>query len=422
MKNSNRTHPLLVTPVTLYFECMKWICPLKLSIFSVGLLLVSSCGGAPEGKKKQVPVVNGDPIVFTRGTQMNGTTSGLPDEMFQAADIWNQNLSGYSQEVINASIETSNDQQPDESTSIDDLLWHQQSKVHFDSTDVIRMKSHGSQRSSEILLEKSNGLWRFKDIVFEGQSSRDLGIEYEIKHYSYLPDFSGFSILIYITSPGEKALINYYFLKQPTLFDEPSLLDVPYNYLFGRGNPVKWKKYEDIPVVICNIPYYGLRQALRDGMNWWKQPLRDRLDFSIEESDRCPPFSDLNVHGVYYVDDWIEVLGEGAVTGQTLPVAHDSNQEIIDSDMIYLKAEIREILQIVGADPSITSQSYFYYEEPVQALFENTSAHEFGHFLGLHHIFDGTPSVMSYDPDHDDQLHDYDNEAIQALYPLADDL
>lgn len=48
---------------------------------------------------------------------------------------------------------------------------------------------------------------------------------------------------------------------------------------------------------------------------------------------------------------------------------------------------------------------------------QSTTAHEFGHLLGLHHQFDKSlKSIMSYDGT--DYVTAYDTEAIARLYPL----
>ena len=45
-----------------------------------------------------------------------------------------------------------------------------------------------------------------------------------------------------------------------------------------------------------------------------------------------------------------------------------------------------------------------------------TITHEFGHLLGLHHEFDGNPSIMSYNHD-ETEITQFDIEAVTQLYP-----
>lgn len=368
----------------------------------------------PPGIKR----VNGDPIVFVKGTATNGETGGLPENIFDENKKWTYSLSGYIQQELNNYDDEITEQAPPEQET-DDRILIKERIVKFLSSDMVILKDNSSEKDLEIKLSKKDGLWKVSSLLSSGFDFSLLKYDYQIKHYSFKPDFSAFSILIYITSEENKVkyLLNFSF-GSIDVINTAKVEDVPYNYYYGRGVKVKWNQKQEVPVTLCGIEYKGMAKALRDGIELWRPYLKNRLSFEVKESSQCPPFSDVNIHGIYNIDEWIEIEGEPGVMAQTPSVMNASTGLFVDSDIIFLKGELKEAMHVSGQDSNALDTKAFYDMTNVQTLYSDTNAHEFGHFLGLHHIFDGTPSIMSYDSKDDGIIHKYDKDAIQELYPL----
>lgn len=388
---------------------------LRLLILPVIALSIVACEKPKNTPANNIKRVTGDPIVFVKGTQTNGDTGGFPEEIFEKGGRWAFYTNGFVQRELVSYEEKVSEQTPVENAEENEERLKFRETTFLDSNTVL-LKDNAWSSEFEFQLTKQNKLWRINKILYDEEDISSSGDSYQIIHYSHKPDMSAMSVLIYFTFEGGKYLLNFSFGKVGTA-TELKPTDVIYNYFFGKGVKVKWDQAKEIPVVLCDIQYQSLSRSLTSGMNLWKSNLEGRLHYSIQESKTCPPFSDVNIHGVYFVDDWIEIAGESGTLGATVITANLSSLTIFDTDIVYLKGEVKEALELVGYGSLVDSPDYYEMPE-VEKMFRDLSAHEFGHFLGLHHIFDGTPSIMSYDEGHNGKLHSYDIKAIQELYPL----
>jgi hypothetical protein len=154
---------------------------------------------------------------------------------------------------------------------------------------------------------------------------------------------------------------------------------------------------------LCGEKILSFQSEAESSLATWQSALGGELRLSLKALRSYPPFSDLNVNCVYNVKGFlIDPREDRYFLGKTLYSAYLPDGELIDSDVFLF-------------DDEFSKMSLHHPKAQVDASRRRSLTHELGHWLGLHHIFDGTPSVMSYDQD-DDELSDYDRRAVLNLY------
>jgi hypothetical protein len=152
----------------------------------------------------------------------------------------------------------------------------------------------------------------------------------------------------------------------------------------------------------CGAPSAKIENIYRNGIDMWSQALARRLKVVTKSLYTYPPFSDLNTHCIYTVNNYQTLPGDNVMNpGTTYTVGDTFQGKLLDSDIMIWVKENEKAGQTLEERSSL----------------QKTIAHEFGHFLGLDHQFSNSlTSIMSYDGIN--WVTSYDQEAIIQLYPL----
>lgn len=368
--------------------------------------------------------INGDPLVFVKNAEMNGNAT-LPSSILRNPGLgWNMQVTGYIQQKL-------------EPLDLDEEMKEQAPAAKENALNTIEESIKESWDFYQT--EKGIVLASPQDIYFTFELLEDYGLQlkmmtvypyemdvgslFDVLHVSASPDGDAFSLLIHSKEAFDaEAVFSFTFVRivkeEISFLDE---LDEVYEYLFGAGIKINWEKSKKLVVSVCGDSPNELKQLVPEMINQWQTALKDELELGVEFPASCPPFSDLTTHSYWYVDDWVEILGESAVAGQTHTVANFTTGKIVDSDVVILLGEFQEALDITQSNISVDEPSFFQNENIKLSLYQ-TGLHEMGHFLGLHHKFDPDyPSIMSYDENRDSVLTEYDHNAIRTLYSEPDE-
>lgn len=226
------------------------------------------------------------------------------------------------------------------------------------------------------------------------------------EHYSISKDKSKMSFLGSIqTGDNGKILFSMSFYKE----SPQNLVKIGTNtsdyYLYGPGVLVPWKLKEDRKVSVKICPTVTKKYAssyVTYAIKAWEEPFKyktKKLNIDAREATSCKPFSDVNEHSVQYVGSYLKRAPDkkGSYNPASALVQSDLTiGNIFDADIFIWGAEIAK-------DKNFNDLDLIF-----------TMTHEFGHFLGLDHQFDGTASIMSYK--NVQGLTEYDSEAITKLY------
>lgn len=216
-------------------------------------------------------------------------------------------------------------------------------------------------------------------------------------HASVSKDKQNMSLLIWqYPNGGTRTLSALYFSKKLTA-DEPVRIG-QYYYLQGLGIKMAWPKDQALDISLCGYRASPLKDYAREAVDSWNEVLEKKLVLNLKEDKSYPPFSDLNHRGIYWVDDFF-IDPRPKISGYAFAAFfNDGSANFVDSDVMVFKSELNKT------------------KEATPYVIQRTLTHELGHFLGLHHMFDGTKSIMSYDFSDDGVISDYDKTAIQELY------
>ena len=205
------------------------------------------------------------------------------------------------------------------------------------------------------------------------------------------PELGQVLLSLVFFKPEEKPEFSRIFLKNT---------EAVYNYLFGPNVVARWNKKKTIS--LCGVVPATHKEEIGDIRAAWQKALGDELEFKLEVLKEYPPFSDLNKSCIYWVNNFVlESHEEYLYLGRTVFSAYLPDAELVDSDIFMFEKEFTRLKEL-NADQ-------------VNPARERTLTHEIGHLLGLHHVFEGPDSIMSYDSKVK-TITDYDREAIQALY------
>jgi hypothetical protein len=227
----------------------------------------------------------------------------------------------------------------------------------------------------------------------------------EIEHYSVSKDQTKISFLFRLKDrTNGSVLMSAVFYKYNPAKAVIAKTDARYKYINGPGVLVPWKltSGKKIKVNVCPSALgFVSSSEVREAFEKWEEPFKTRpvkLDIEVVTASTCKPFSDVNESSLHYVSEYLTIPEEEYLNpGFALMNSDLSAGHIFDADIVLLGSEIQK------------SPSYRF-----NGGLSRTLIHEFGHFLGLDHQFDGYYSVMSYE--NVKELGTYDMTAMTELY------
>jgi hypothetical protein len=370
--------------------------------------MLTGCPPRQEPPTPALVTVKGDPISFVEGADMNGEIP-LPGKLLEGNPGWNITQAGFVSGPALRSIDAAMKAQmpakdgapPRVSNGNSKHILSERAFDYMTTIDGNSITLHFTRTLSDFALST----------VTLNRALYHKGVEFDVLHTSYTPDYRAFSTLIYLKIKSTKLLIAYYFSKTDGGVPKLQFTSEPFEYLFGRGVRVGWPVDRPRTLTICGPAPKQMRQWVDKNVIQWRLALQGTLQLRFEHKEICPPFSDLNTHTLRFTKNWIEVAGKGRENGGTQTVADFNRGVLLDADLFILLGEFQELLDIkYGKNKSqITDpQVFMEFEEEINM----TILHELGHFLGLHHHPD---SIMSYE---NNPLHltEYDRAAVRGLY------
>jgi hypothetical protein len=356
--------------------------------------------------------VNGDPIAFADGTVLNAK-SFINDSNIHELD----GVEGYAFAFLEKTETAATDYKSMTEVEESNKPREADSSAQKVTTFVLSKQDEREDGSNlsyklanddlQLLLEKDKGgSFQVTEVAIKSRSDRS----FRVLHYSSSPDLSRFSFLMYF--PGaSKMLMSITFSKaHPQVQIEKA--DEKFEYMFGKGVKIGWKNNKTIPFNLCGKDGRRFKNELTDAVEPWNAPLKGKLSIQVKAKDKCPPFSDVNFKGLYFIGSYLTLAStEYLNPASTVLVPNISRGALIDGDIFFFKSEYQKALARRG----LTWNSPFDSAK----IFSRTMTHEFGHLLGLHHKFDkSTDSIMSYNSAQR-EISDYDTKAIQELYTAS---
>ncbi len=408
---------------------------LKSGLLTLSTLLLLAACSSDDGPSSVTQVkINGDPLNFIAGTNKD-ITSGIPSRVLQDPDQeWQVQviqLLTQRQEKPQENLEDGNE--PVTSEEVED---------NRESTLIYKI-SKDSENNQWIMdpTDKNNELNinRFFFSESDGKlflnslgTSKNINFrfnQFTPQHYSLAEDEKSFSFLFSLPVDFDPAIRNetllmaVYFIKKENEGILTQMVNTAYNFLYGPGVKVAWNQERPRTALICGNAGESRHYSdlIAEAATEWKPVLKNRLQLEYQfATEPCPPFSDINTQTVTHAPEIIIVEGPDDLTSAATLVTPDFfKSELVDADIWFIEGEWEEVLKKYRpgdtlATPEVINNSTF------RSNYKWTMVHEMGHFLGLHHQFDGTPSVMAYGDD-TDRIYTYDREAIFELYPLQDE-
>lgn len=223
----------------------------------------------------------------------------------------------------------------------------------------------------------------------------------KLVHLSFDKTRKIFTLMTYNTEDGSKDVTTIEF----KTFVEPLpklTANTFYQFTLGPGVYTHWKS--SIHLNLCGQKSLALKGKVQKAVSDWNRTLPPDRQISISIISTPAPFSDLNQHCIYLIDDFMtEPNPKVAGSGFTYNTYDLSKLSIIDSDIFILKKEIEK-------------SGHEFSSPELQQYIQYAVSHEMGHLLGLDHQFNPEiESIMSYKFD-DVELAPYDKRAIRELY------
>ena len=379
------------------------------------------CQPAPQNEEaaiapQQVLFVKGNPENLIKGARLQ------PKSPFTKKNI--MGLNGYSLMNLTQFVEKEKIQ-PIQTVDQKQLEKENESKdqtqnSNKNSADLLSLKVKKSSDNYWILSLLGGALqFKMEDDTEGGLQITSLGAKdqffpVQVLHWSTTPDQRFMSVLFLMNSEDSGKSLGVVYFEKTTIAQTLGTTDKKYIYLAGPGNKIPWKipAKENLNISLCGDAID--LQAMQKSVDLWSATLGRRVNLKLDKKTIYGPFSDLNEHCVQMIDSYIYDPNPGvAVYGATIGIKSLSKGEMVDSDIFMFAEEFKKLETVLlqGGYPPEQARARAYQNFPLALR------HEIGHFLGLNHKFDGTPSIMSYDFKFD-RPQAYDIEALAQLYPL----
>lgn len=366
--------------------------------FSMGL---QGCSGKSKKKNQgtvQTLFVQGDPMEMVAGATFDGRVP------FKAQDI--PNMGEYSLVAL-LQITEKAEVVSSEGRNLEDENAPTQDEDELKKAIPAKFVQLGPQKWSIDMKELALDFDAADDGELTLKSLRAMGegVPVEGLHYSVADHGQMFSILVK-TDRGEygRILLAMTFNRKgpraPTNKGNPK-----FNYVWGPGVLIPWDNRNTVEINLCGEETKNYESLIREGIQDWNHVLGSRLRVQVKAATEYPPFTDLNFKCIQLVDNYLMEYEQRITNpGLTYSLPNQATGFIQDSDIFLMKREFDKY----GHQPGSSA---------MRREFLRVVRHEFGHFLGLDHQFDGTQSIMSYDSKNN-LIYNYDRAAIMELYPL----
>lgn len=365
----------------------------------IGLLSVHC-----SNEKKKEPIVqryftNGDPKAFVAGTVMN---TNLTLAELESVNSFSLNMlyifeeksevKSHNEYIADQAGTESGESEVEDSSSSGLFVF---SELIEDGVKKYSYKS--IQQELELIFVEKNGNLKVEKL------NLNYGTEFvdqNIQHLSISKDKKSFSVLLYLEE--DRDLAAFYFT-QPFTAIVNKVENGKYDYLAGRNVKVTWPKNEKTTLSICHPMLVKKVNQIRGSFKAWTEEIKSS-SFELSILNNPPPFSDLNTHCLYIVDDYLTKAGNYINPASTLPYLKN---DIVDSDIFLFEKEQNKA-----------------EESTFKELFSDRQwesvTHEIGHFLGLGHpsnlVNPEFPSIMSYMDNKQNKIYPHDIESITELY------
>lgn len=372
-------------------------------IFLCLLLTLAACGDKKSSKigvegstSLSTIFVKGDPKELIKGSTLDKKSIILESNIADFDDYSLTNISQFTEKlVIIEKEDTGNPESGNEATEEDQTKAGQPFYTFQKSgNDYI----YSNPQSNFIFgFTSNNGSLELKNFD-TGYAVYDL----QTLHYSLKKSKDAFSILVELQDVDEgRVLLSFVFAKKS---EQKKILKVDdhFKYILGAGVAIGWPQKEVLQIDVCGNQYKSTEKAFNAGIQMWKKTLQKQMTIKTNYLSIYPPFSDMNSHCIYTVKDYSTDARRQYKNPATTLTTYDTfKAEIIDSDIFVWVKEVEK-------DGAITGMDHYLAD---------VTAHELGHFFGLHHQFDEDyKSIMSYD--NVPYITDYDLEAVSYLYPI----
>jgi hypothetical protein len=376
---------------------------MKLTTIILLFLFAAACGNpkkSSSGKVKQI-FIKGDPLTMVSGTEKESTSFMTYNNFMDFRDYALSSIQIFAEKEILSneqveSIESGNEAEEKDLTQ--------------ETPDLFRFKYVNAQEYDFVNADSTIALTFGRSASNSQMNLNQLRLvnmvyDVAVEHYSISADRTKMSFLFRLKDKRYGSVLMsavfYKFNQQKTTIPKTS---TALKYIFGPGVIVPWKLAADKKVKISVCPsavgFVSLEQ-IRTAFEKWEEPFRyqsKKLDIDVVPVASCKPFSDVNESALHYVSEYLTMPEEEYLNpGFALINADISSGYIFDADIVLLGSEIKK------------SPGY-----KTNGGLDRTLTHEFGHFLGLDHMFDGHSSIMSYRRVTD--IMWYDSTAIRELY------
>jgi hypothetical protein len=376
---------------------------MKIASLITIIFLASACGNPKKhssGKVNQI-FVKGDPLTMVTGTVKDSNSFVTYNNFMDFRDYALSSLQIFAEKEILSneqveSIESGNEAEEKDLTA--------------EAPDLFRFKYINAKEYDFVNADSTIALTFDRQTTSNKMNLTQLRLvntvyDVAVEHYSLSADRTKMSFLFRLKdkrygSVLMSAVFYKYNLQKSSIPKTSRIL----KYIYGPCVIVPWKLAADkkVKISVCpNAVGFVSIEQIRSAFEKWEEPfsyLPRKLDIEVNPVASCKPFSDVNESALHYVSEYLTIPEQEYLNpGFALINGDMSAGYIFDADIVLLGSEIKK------------SPAFKF-----NGGLDRTLTHEFGHYLGLDHMFDGHESVMSYKRVM--ELKSYDKTAIRELY------